>query len=133
MDERNGTSAPSLQFLLGGIVTDIRQLLRQELQLARGELYDEWRKLRIVLCCVAIGAVFMASSVLPLGFAVVYLLHDLVGLPLSASFALVGGGLFLLGSTAFAIAAYKAVKIRVIPPQTAETMKENVEWLRKQM
>jgi hypothetical protein len=25
------------------------------------------------------------------------------------------------------------MSIRVIPPQTAETLKENVEWLRKQM
>jgi len=133
MDERNGTQTASLQFLLGGIVSDIRQLLRQEIQLARYELYDEWRKLRIVLCCVAIGVVFLASSVLPLGFALVYVLHDLVGLPQWASFAIVGGGLFLLGSIALAVAAYKVMTIRVIPPQTAETMKENVEWLRKQM
>jgi hypothetical protein len=133
MDERNGASAPSVQFLLGGIVTDIRQLLRQEVQLARCELYDEWRKLRLVLCCAAIGAVFLASSVLPLGFALVYVLHDVLGLPQWASFALVGGGLFLAGVAAFAVAAYKVVQIRVIPPKTAETMKENVEWLRKQM
>jgi len=133
MDERNGASAPSVQFLLGGIVTDIRQLLRQEVQLARCELYDEWRKLRLVLCCVAIGTVFLASSVLPLGFALVYVLHDVLGLPQWASFAIVGGGLFLAGVAAVAVAAYKVVQIRVIPPKTAETMKENVEWLRKQM
>jgi len=133
MDERNGASAPSLQLLLGGIVTDIRQLLRQEVQLARCELHEEWRKLRLVLCCVAIGAVFLASSVLPLGFALVYVLKDVLGLPEWASFAIVGGGLFLGGVAAFAVAAYKVVQIRVIPPKTAETMKENVEWLRKQM
>jgi len=133
MDERNGTQTASLQFLLGGIVSDIRQLLRQEIQLARYELYDEWRKLRIVLCCVAAGAVLLAGSVLPLGSALAYLLHEVAHWPLWASFGVVGGGLFLLGVTALAVAAYKVMQIRVIPPQTAETMKENVEWLRKQM
>jgi hypothetical protein len=133
MDERNGTQTASLQVLLGGIVSDIRQLLRQEIQLARYELYDEWRKLRVVLCCVAVGAVLLASSVLPLGFALVYVLHDLAGLPQWASFAIVGGGLFLVGLISLAVAAYKVMSIRVIPPQTAETLKENVEWLRKQM
>lgn len=133
MDERNGASAPSVQFLLGGIASDIRQLLRQEVQLARCELYEEWRKLRIVLCAVAAGFVLLASSVLPLGFACVYLLEALFGLPTWAAFALVGGGLFVAGLGALGLAAYKVVTIRVIPPQTAETLKENVEWLRKQM
>jgi uncharacterized membrane protein YqjE len=133
MDERNGASAPSVQFLLGGIVSDIRQLLRQEVQLARCELYDEWRKLRVVLCAVAAGGVFLASSVLPLAFAFVYLLHEVAGLPRWGAFGLVGGVLFVLGLTGVGLAAYKAVQIRVIPPQTAETLKENVEWLRKQM
>jgi hypothetical protein len=132
MDERNGASAPSVQFLLGGIVSDVRQLLRQEVMLARCELYEEWRKLRIVLCAVAAGAVFLAGSVLPLAFAFVYLLVKL-GLDEWAAFGLVGGLLFILGVSALGLAAYKAMQIRVVPPQTAETLKENVEWLRKQM
>jgi len=132
MDERNGASAPSVQFLLGGIVSDIRQLLRQEVQLARCELYEEWRKLRVVLCAVAVGVVLLASSVLPLGFALVYLLVAL-GLPQWGAFALVGGAFFVAGIAALGLAAYKIMQIRVIPPQTAETLKENVEWLRKQM
>jgi len=133
MDERNGASAPSVQFLLGGIVSDVRQLLRQEVMLARCELYEEWRKLRIVLCAVAAGVVFLAASVLPLAFAFVYLLKDVLGLPTWGAFALVGGVLFVTALAALGLAAYEAVKIRVIPPQTAETLKENVEWLRKQM
>jgi uncharacterized membrane protein YqjE len=119
--------------VLGGIVTDIRQLLRQEFALARCELYDEWRKLRLVLCCFAIGALFVASSVLPLGFAVVWLLHEVGGLPMWGAFALVGGSFLVLGLAALGFAAYQAMKIRVIPPQTAETMKENVEWLQRAM
>jgi hypothetical protein len=133
MDERNGTSAPTLQMVLGGIVTDIRQLLRQEVALARCELYDEWRKLRVVLCCLAVGALFVASSVLPLGFAIVYLLGEVLKWPLWGAFALVGGSFLLLGITALGLAVVKAMHIRVIPPQTAETMKENVEWLQKQI
>jgi len=81
---------------------------------------------------LAVGAALLALGGVLLCFAVVYVLHEVAGLPLWASFLIVGGVITGLGAVLFFIGRAKAGQVNVIPPQTAETMKENVQWIRNQ-
>jgi hypothetical protein len=52
--------------------------------------------------------------------------------PLWASFGIVGGILAILGVLTLVAARNKASDIHLVPPQTAETMRENVQWIKNQ-
>jgi Flp pilus assembly protein TadB len=118
--------------LLGGIVSDIQTLVRQEMTLAKTEMLREWDKAKTAAGAMAAGAVVLALSGVLLCVAVVCVVHEVVLLPWWASFLIVGGVLAVLGAVLYYIGRNKAAQVHVIPPQTAETMRENVQWIRNQ-
>jgi len=118
--------------LLGGIVNDIQTLVRQEITLAKTEMIREWEKAKTAAGSLAVGAAFLALGAALLCVSVVCVLHEVAGLPWWVSFLIVGGVLAALGAVLFSAGRNQATHVNVIPPQTAETMKENVEWIRSQ-
>jgi len=125
-------SSPSMASLLGEIVSDIQTLVRQEIALAKTEMLREWDKAKTAAGSMAAGAAVLAVGGLLLCIAVVCVLHEVAGLPWWASFLIVGGVLAVLGLVLFYTGRNKAAQVNVIPPQTAETMRENVQWIRNQ-
>jgi hypothetical protein len=125
-------SPPSMASLLGGIVSDIQTLIRQEIALAKTEMMREWDKAKTAAGSMAAGAAVLALGGVLLGIAVVCVLHEVALLPWWASFLLVGGVLAVLGAVMYYTGRNKAAEVHVIPPQTAETMRENVQWIRNQ-
>jgi hypothetical protein len=124
-------SPPNMADLVGGIINDAQQLIRQEIQLARTELRQEWNKIKEAVIAMAAGGVVLFVAVFLLAFGVVHLLHwatgytrDDAAVPLwgwflivGAVFALLGGGLLFRGVT-------KASEVQVPPPQTTDSLKE---------
>jgi len=133
-DRINATDSPaSMTELVGGIVSDMQTLLRQELQLAKTEMRQEWDKTKTAAGAMAAGAGMLTVSGLLLCWALVYLLNWAApGLPLWACFAIVGVALGLIGGILIGVGRSKAADVHVVPPQTAETMRENVQWLKNQ-
>jgi len=123
---------PSVASLLGGIVSDIQALIRQEITLAKTEMIREWDKAKTAAGSLAAGGAALALGGFLLGLAVVCVLHEVAGLPWWASFLIVGGAVTGLGAVLFFMGRNQAAHVNVIPPQTAETMKENVQWIRNQ-
>jgi Flp pilus assembly protein TadB len=133
MSDRNPTELPpSMASLLGGIVGDVQTLVRQELALAKTEMIGEWDKAKTAAGSMAVGAAILALAGILLCVAAVCVLHEVAGLPWWASFLIVGAVLTVLGAVLFLTGRNQAAHVHVIPPQTAETMKENVEWIRNQ-
>jgi len=133
MADPSGTeSPPSLTALVGGIVNDVQQLIRQELQLARTEVKQEWDKTKAAAVSLAVGAGMAAVAGLMLCHMVVYILREEAGLPVWGSYGIVGGVLAVFSGLLLAIGRAKATDVQVIPPKTAETMKENVQWIQNQ-
>jgi hypothetical protein len=64
---------------------------------------------------------------------VVYILHELADLPVWGSYGIEGGVLAVFSGLLLAIGPAKASDVQVIPPKTAETMKENVQCLQNQI
>src|SRR5215813_13351349 len=84
---------PSLASLVGGLIEDTQQLIRQEAALARRELQEEWTKTKV-------GATLFSGAVV--------------------LFAVVGGVLFYKART-------KLEQVHVVPPQTAESLRQDVQ------
>lgn len=124
---------PSVATLVGGIISDAERLVRQELTLAKKEIQQEWDKAKVAAGSLFIGLAVMLVAAILLTQMVVELLnqyafpehHWLSYLVVGAVMAAVGGVLFYAGSK-------QAGEINLVPPQTAETMKENVQWLKNQ-
>jgi hypothetical protein len=131
-DSTGSESPPSLTALVGGIVNDLQQLIRQELQLARTEVKQEVDKIKTAAVAMAAGAGMAGVAGLLLCLMLVYILNELAGLPVWGSYGIIGGVLAVFSGLLLAIGRAQASDVQVIPPQTAETMKENVQWIKNQ-
>jgi Putative Actinobacterial Holin-X, holin superfamily III len=131
MDEAPYRSEPSLAQLLTGIVNDATELLRQELALAKYEIHEDLRKVKTAMLSLGIGIGVAAVGGLLLILMLVHLLNALAGLPLWACYGIVGGVFAIIGGVLLLIGKNTIARIDVVPPQTLETMKENVQWIKE--
>lgn len=123
---------PSMTNLVTGIIGDAERLVRQEVTLARRELQVELGKLETAAVSMATGMGVCLLAVLFLGFMVVYLLNYLAQLPEWGGFLIVGVVLGIVGGALLFLGAQRARNVNLVPPQTSETMRENVQWLQNQ-
>ena len=122
-------SPPSVASLVGGIIEDAQRLVQQELRLARRELQTEWEKTKIAAVAVLVGLAVCGVGGIFLGSMLVYLLNELAGLPLYGAYGIVGVLLGAIGAILFYGGSKKAGEVNLVPPQTAETLRENVQWM----
>jgi integral membrane sensor domain MASE1 len=125
MAEYRSESVPDL---VRGLLSDTRDLIREEIALARTEISEEISAAQTV--GVAFGAATVAALVgvvvlsVAIGGAIAYVL----GWPTWAGYGMVA--ILLLGS-AFVLFRYgrgRLAQLRALPKTTA-TVKENLEWM----
>lgn len=131
MPENVQQDAPSMSSLVGGIIHDAERLIRQEVLLARREMQVEVDKAKSGGASLMAGMGMTMLGAVFLCLMVVFLLN-LAGLPMWACCLIVGGTLAIVGGVMLYAGAYQLSKISLIPPQTAETIQENVQWLQNQ-
>jgi len=133
MDTRSPQpAAPSLMALLGGILNDAKDLLVQELTLARLEGQDELRQIKTASLLLGIGIGVSTVGGMLLSLMLVHMLVAYTDVPLWGCYGIVGSVVAVLGGVLLAAGTHKAEEIDVLP-QTVETMKENAQWLTEQM
>jgi drug/metabolite transporter (DMT)-like permease len=124
-------NGPSTAGLVGGIVSDLQDLVRKEIALARQETLEEIGKLKTAgVALAAAGATLAVGGVL-LVLSLAQGLADLVNWPAWASYVLVGGVLAIVGFILLSLAQKRLTHIHPVPEKTVETVKENVEWLKQ--
>jgi len=131
------TTEPGFTTLVREIVNDVEDLVKHQIRFARAEIKEELHKSKEAAALLALGGVSALLGVFFLGMTLVHLLHwlsapegtDLARLPLwgchaivAVVFLITGAGLGLLGKKMFA-------SVHPLPEQTAQTLKENVEWI----
>jgi multidrug transporter EmrE-like cation transporter len=126
LPESNGSTAS----LLGEIIADAQKLVRQELSLAKVEVKGEWTKAKRSLLDLGVAWMVLGVGVLLSSFALVHGMTVLTGFPLWAGFGLVallalGAGLLL-----YKEAKRKLEEVSLVPQQTVNSVKENVQWIR---
>jgi len=97
--------------------------------LATYEIREDLQKTKTAMLSLGIGIGVAALGGLLLILMLVHLLHALAGLPLWACDGIVGGLLAISGAVLLLSGKNTIARIDVVPPQTMETMKENVRWI----
>jgi hypothetical protein len=125
----------SMTGLLRGIINDVGDLIRQEIRFARTEMKSDVRKVTRAGAVLVLGAGTVAVGVVFVALMLVYLIHHLSGAPDSASIPLWGcygivAAVFLIVGAGLSFMGYNALqKLNPLPDQTAQSVKENVEWI----
>ena len=126
--DRDEAAQPGIGELIGDITGDLSRLFRQEVELAKAEVRDEAKKAGkaggmlggaalaayLVIVLLSFALVFGLGEVMPLGWAAVIV---------AVIWAAIGAVLYSAGR--------KQLKtVDPMPRQTAETLKEDAQWLR---
>jgi hypothetical protein len=136
---QNHTEQQSVATLVSGIVTDVQDLIKQQLQLTRKEIEADFRKTREAasLLVIGLGVLFFGGFAFCLMLA--HLIHflavpsgvvrDPATIPLwachgivAAVFLVVGGGMSFAGKKKFD-------SFNPLPDESAQVLKENIEWI----
>jgi hypothetical protein len=126
-------SDPSLSVLMTGIVNDAQELMKQQLTLFKHELKRDLQQTKEATASLVIGAGVTLVGVVLLCFMLVYLLNWRFPqhLELWACYLIVGGALTLLGGVLTAMGWRQLRPENILPQQSAEALKENLEWKTK--
>lgn len=123
--------------LVKGIVNDVGALVKQEISFAQAEIKTDLRKTGEASGLLAAGTWVASIGGLLLAFMLVHLLNWLTlppgtekaGLPLWACYAIFGSLILATGAALMVKGKKKFDSFNPLPVQTAQTLKENVEWI----
>jgi hypothetical protein len=110
---------------------DAKELLRQELALAKHEIGEEVSKTKLALIALGVGIATATIGGLLLIFMLVHMLNAFTGLPLWASYGIIGGILNVIGMVMVWRGKNTMSHIGIVPYETVETMKENMRWIKR--
>lgn len=134
-DDVHTSSESSVTNLVSGILNDAQELFKQQVVLLKHEVKDDLRKTRDAALVLVIGTGVVGLGGLLLCWGLVYLLRWAAGgedhLPLWASFGIVGGILAIVGGIVCYLGKKKFDSFNPLPEETAEALKENVQWIMK--
>jgi len=119
----------SVTELVSGIVSDAQELIKQQFELLKHEVRDDLRKTRDAGLCIGFGALVGLVGMALLICMLVFMLHELAGLPLWASYGIGAGVALLISGVLISIGMYKFSSFNPLPEQTAQALKENVQWI----
>jgi len=122
-DER--TSIPGL---IKGLLDDARDLIREEIQLARAEIREEISALQTVTMSFAAAAAAALLGAVLLAIAIGGLIAWALSWPTWAGYGIVAI-LLLIGAGGCALYARSRLRVIRAIPNTTETMKENIAWM----
>jgi len=118
--------------LVRGILDDTQTLLRQELALAKVEIRGDVARFKAAEAEMGIAVWSGMLATLMFSFAVAHLLVALFeALPLWGAYSIVGMLLTVAAAALFAAASKRMKSVKVLPEETVETMRENVQWIQR--
>jgi uncharacterized membrane protein YqjE len=127
-DTLNGSSSPSMTALVSGILTDVQNLLAQQMRLLRLEIREDLQKARTGAFFLGAGLGVAAIGGLLLCVMLPLLLTWLTGWPEWVSFCIFGVVFLFIGGGA-TFAALKKFQDAASLPETTTTLKENLTCL----
>jgi hypothetical protein len=123
----------SIRSLFRGILTDIRTLIREEIELARVELGTQIGRVRSAARSFALAAATLAFGSAFMLIALAIGIADLMNWPVWSGFLVVAIVLTAVGFTALAAGRRKIETVHAVPRETVSTLKENSEWIAKRL
>jgi uncharacterized membrane protein YqjE len=119
----------SVTGLVSGIVADAQELIKQQVALLRAEIKAEFQRTIRALVMLAIGALAAVPAVFLICNMLVYMLHELAGLPVWAGYGIVGGVFAVLSAVFIGVGVRRFRSFHPLPDRSVEAFKENVRWM----
>lgn len=123
----------SIAGLMRGILTDVRQLVREEIALARVEMRNQAARAKVAAVSLGAAVVALAFGATFLLIAIAAGIADLLNWPVWAGFLVVAVLLSIAGLAMLSTGRKRLRTLRPMPEQTVETLKENSEWIAKRL
>jgi membrane protein implicated in regulation of membrane protease activity len=116
-----------------GVLLDIRNLMREEIALARVEIGEQAGRAKLAAASLGAAAVALVFGATFLLIALAVGLADLLNWPVWTGFLIVAllltvGGLVMLSSGRKTLRS-----VQPVPEETVRTLKENSEWLKRRL
>jgi hypothetical protein len=115
--------------LVGGIASDAKELLLQEVALAKLEVQYELREAKTKAIALGIGIGVCALGGVFLLLMLVHVLAAFTSVPLWGCFGIVGSPLVVLGGVLLVAGKTKGDGLDAVPPRPVERTKERAQWL----
>jgi len=123
--------AESLGTLVTGIVADLQDIVRGEVQLAKTELQEDASALGKGAAAIAVGALVALVGFIFLMLGVTYLLNKSLEMWLAAG--IVGVVLLVIGIIAALVGKNQLSAASLKPEKTIDSLKEDQEWASRQI
>jgi uncharacterized membrane protein YqjE len=123
--------AESLGTLVTGIVADLQDIVRGEVQLAKTELQEDVSVLGKGIAAIAAGALVALVGFIFLMLGVTYLLNKSLEMWISAG--IVGVVLLIIGIIAALVGKNTLSAANLKPDKTIDSLKEDQEWANRQI
>jgi len=120
---------PSVTALVSGIIHDAQDLLKQQVALVRAELKADFHRTVQAATLLAVGGIFAVPALFLLCNMFVFMLHELAGLSVWASYGIVGGVFVVLSAVLIGVGIQRFRSFNPLPDQSVEAFKENVRWM----
>lgn len=127
-----GDGSASFGSLVTRLLDGIVRLLNQRLDLLKLELKEEIGAAVRRVALLAVGGVIAALGAFFLVVALAIWFGELVGTT-PGGFAIMGGGLGLIGGLLLAVMAARLREQRFVPRQTAQELRRDVEWIKHEL
>jgi len=125
------TTDRSVADVLQDIIRNIQDIVRSEVRLAKTEVREEVSKARDASVLIGVGALSGIFSVFFLLFSIVYALSRVM--PDWAAALIVAVALAIAAAVLLSTGAERFKHVQPAPDKTIESLKENVEWAKRQV
>lgn len=117
--------------LVSGIISDAQTLLKQQTDMLKAEVREDFKRSKRAAEFGAVGIVFTTVGALGLITALAYLLHEQYAFKMWASWGIVGGLFALVGGACAAFSYILLERFNPLPDKTFNALKENITWQTK--
>jgi len=114
--------------LVSGIIDDAQELFKTQLELFKLEIKSDVTKTKDAAIMLIAGMLVALVGGVLLCTMLVYLLHELVNLPLWVSYLIVGGIMAAIGAATSFAGIKKFESFNPLPEKSVEALKENLQW-----
>ena len=121
----------SLGDTVTGIIEDLQNIVRGEVQLAKTEIKEDVSKLGRAAGMIGAAAFLALVGFIFLMLGVTYLLHKSLEMWISAG--IVGLALLIIGAIVGVMGKNKMQEANMVPEKTIESLKEDKEWASRQI
>jgi hypothetical protein len=124
-------AAGSVTGLVSGIIDDAQTLLKQQADMLKAEVREDFKRSKRAAEFGAVGIVFTTVGAMGLITALVYVLAEQYGFKMWASWGIVGGLFAIIGVACSAFSYILLERFNPLPDKTFNALKENITWQTK--